>query len=107
MRKVYTSQLGPMVGHVRHVLEAHDIRCLTKNEFLNGAIGELPPNECWPELWILDNDRYDEALAIVAAAALDNGVAGEGRWQCKNCQEELEAQFTDCWQCGASRSPTN
>ncbi len=24
-------------------------------------------------------------------------------WQCSNCGEELEQQFTDCWKCGTSR----
>jgi hypothetical protein len=25
-------------------------------------------------------------------------------WQCTGCGEILEAQFTECWQCGTSRS---
>jgi hypothetical protein len=25
-------------------------------------------------------------------------------WQCTACGETLEAQFTECWQCGTSRS---
>ena len=106
MRKVYSSQLAPMVGHMQTVLESHGLHCLIKNEFLGGAVGELPPNECWPELWILDDTKYDEAIAIVSAAALDNAVDVEGRWRCPNCDEELEGQFTDCWQCGTGRPET-
>ncbi len=25
-------------------------------------------------------------------------------WQCTGCGETLESQFTECWQCGTSRS---
>jgi len=24
-------------------------------------------------------------------------------WQCPNCEQELDAQFTDCWNCGTER----
>lgn len=105
MRRVYRSQLSPMVGHLRNVLESHGIVCVVKNEFLSGALGEIPPNECWPELWVLDEAQFDEAVAIVSAAALDNLVEPGGRWTCSNCGEELEGQFTDCWRCGRSREP--
>lgn len=27
-------------------------------------------------------------------------------WECSNCGEKLEIQFTDCWKCGNSRSLT-
>ncbi len=103
MRKVYSSQLPPMVGHMKTVLESHGIRCLVRNDFLSGAAGELPPSECWPELWVLEDDQVDEAAAIVSAASLENLVTPQGRWVCRSCGEELEGQFTDCWKCGASR----
>jgi hypothetical protein len=105
VRKVYASQLIPMVGHVRNVLESHGIRCLVKNEFLAGAAGELPPVECWPELWVIDDKQYQEAVAIVSAASLENLVELGERWTCGVCGEGLEGQFTDCWRCGTSRPP--
>jgi len=105
VRKVYSSQLAPMVGHVRNVLESHGIACIVKNDYLAGAAGELPPTECWPELWVLDDSRFEEALAIVSAASLEslNLVGPESRWRCPTCGEELEGQFTDCWRCGSAR----
>jgi hypothetical protein len=106
MRKVYGSQLLPMVGHLRNVLEAHGIECLLKNEFTTGAIGELPPTECWPELWVMDDMRFDEAAAIVSAASLENLAESGSHWTCDHCGEQLEGQFTDCWNCGHSRIVT-
>ncbi|MHC4331384.1 MAG: DUF7577 domain-containing protein, partial [Planctomycetota bacterium] len=29
---------------------------------------------------------------------------GDTPWTCPNCGEEVEAQFTNCWKCGANRS---
>ena len=106
MRKVYGSQLFPMVGHLKNVLESHGIDCIVKNEYLGGASGEIPPVECWPELWVMEDNKYDEAAAIVSAASLENLVEPAGRWTC-SCGENLEGQFTDCWRCGASRPENN
>ena len=102
MRKVYGSQLFPMVGHLKTVLECHGIGCTIKNEFLGGAAGEIPPVECWPELWIIDDDKYNEAAAIVDAISLEDCALSAGKWVCL-CGENIESQFTDCWHCGASR----
>lgn len=74
-----------------------------KNDFLAGAAGELPPMECWPELWVLEDKQYQAAIAIVSAASLENLVEPAGRWICGVCGEDLEGQFTDCWKCGTSR----
>ena len=102
MRKVYGSQLIPMVGHLKNVLESHGIHCVVKNALLGGALGEAPPVECWPQLWVIEDNKYDEAAASVSAASLENAVEPAGRWLCA-CGEELEGQFTDCWRCGTSR----
>ncbi len=104
MRKVYSSQLVPMVGHLRNVLESHGIRCIVRNDYLAGAAGELPPSECWPELWVMDDAQFEEAVAIVSAASLENLIEPGARWTCKSCGEVLEGQFTDCWRCGSGRA---
>ncbi|MGI9301803.1 MAG: DUF2007 domain-containing protein, partial [Gammaproteobacteria bacterium] len=65
MKKVYSSHSLPMVGHLKSVLEAHNVRCLVKNEHLCGGAGELPPTECWPELWVADNENIDHVNRIL------------------------------------------
>lgn len=103
MRKVYGSQLFPMVGHLKNVLESHGIHCTIKNEFLGGAAGEVPPIECWPELWVIEDNEFDEATAIVSVASLEYSAVSAETWSCV-CGEALEGQFTACWRCGASRA---
>lgn len=87
------------MGHLRQVLEDHGIRCLIKNEYLAGGLGELPFNECWPELWVLDEADHRYAGEI-AAGILESREPGREPWRCPDCGEELEGQFTDCWRCG-------
>ena len=102
MRKVYTSDNSAIIGHARQVLENHAIPCVVRNDFLLGGAGELPVNETWPELWVIDDRDFDRARALVdgiVAAAQASGPP----WRCASCGEQMEGQFTDCWSCGDSR----
>lgn len=102
MKKVYTSQDRLMVFHLKNVLESYNISCIVKHEFLMGAAGELPPNECWPEIWIEDENKHEKAMEILERNRLTDKVT-QSFWTCTRCGEKLEGQFTDCWRCGESR----
>ncbi len=102
MTKVYSTQDTLMLGHLRNVLKVHGIDCVIRNEHLAAASGEIPPIECWPELWILDGSKYNEARVVLRRALAPLGPI-EKPWMCAGCGEEIEGQFTQCWNCGASR----
>ena len=102
MRKVYASDDFLLVGHLRQVLENHHVHCVVRNEHLIGGAGELPPIECWPELWIVDDDQWEKARALVDACLPDRSRQRRP-WCCPGCGESLEGQFTECWRCGAPR----
>ncbi|MDX2426533.1 MAG: DUF2007 domain-containing protein, partial [Cycloclasticus sp.] len=51
MIKVFSAQDFIEVAFWRNYLEQQDIACQIRNEYLTGAAGEMPPIECWPELW--------------------------------------------------------
>ena len=100
MRKVYASDNSAIIGHLRQVLEDHAIPCVVRNDFLLGGAGELPVNETWPELWVIDDRDFERARTLVdgiVAAAHKS----EPPWRCASCGEQMEGQFTDCWSCGA------
>ncbi len=89
--------------HWVNLLTVAGIPCELHNRYLNGALGEIPADQCAPELWLVD--ERDEALARkIIAAAISGPPAGGTPWRCTRCGETLEAQFTECWQCGAPRS---
>lgn len=102
MQRVFTSSDPVSAGLVQSALEAAGIRCLMRNQYLTGALGELPVNECWPQVWVLDADDAPRARRLIAELLPRDGAQGES-WTCPDCGERLEPQFRQCWQCGASR----
>lgn len=97
MKRVFTHEQPAMAGYVQALLEGHGIRCAVRGQFLAGAVGELPPNECWPEVWVAD-DQADWALEVIARVCAD-ARPGPG-WVCPQCAESIEGQFAVCWNCG-------
>ena len=70
---------------------------------LLGGAGELPPTECWPELWVAEPHQYDRALELVRAMlAID--METQDAWRCPGCGEPHEGQFSTCWRCGYDRT---
>ncbi|WP_118180761.1 DUF2007 domain-containing protein [Paraburkholderia phosphatilytica] len=90
--------------HWVNVLAVAGIRCELHNCYLNGALGEIPADQCAPELWLMD--ERDEMIALRLIDAAKRGPSPDAPpWRCRQCGETLEAQFTVCWQCGTARDP--
>ena len=100
MKKVFSNDNVVLTGHLHSLLEANNIACHLRNMNLTGAIGELPLNECWPEIWV--NDDTDIPLA---EKIIDNALSvapQQESWQCR-CGEVIEGQFESCWSCGVEK----
>jgi hypothetical protein len=100
MKKIYTSQDRLLVEYVKAMLESHGFDCVLKNQFLSSGVGDLPPVECWPEVWLLQDAQASHAAKLVEQLFVP--AAGPA-WQCPQCGEWHEAQFSDCWRCGKAR----
>ena len=101
MKRVYSAEDGLMVDYIRRVLTAEGIECIIKNQTLSGAMGELPPSECAPEVWILEDDNHEKSQAIIDALSQAPPKTLTA-WRCR-CGETIDAQFSDCWKCGSAR----
>lgn len=77
------------------VLREAGIDASLQRYFLGGAAGELPPDQCLPEIWIADADQETRARALLH----DLQNTPQQRWMCQ-CGELLEGGFEQCWQCG-------
>jgi hypothetical protein len=99
MKRVYCAKDPLMVGHLRNILALHGIECVTRKLDLTTGAGELPPVECWPELWIIQDERLAEAQAVLKKA-LAPVKAVRKPWLCWGCGEQVEGQFSECWKCG-------
>ena len=97
MKRVFSSFNRIAVHHAKNLLTAEGIGAEVRNEFLSSAMGELPPAECQAEVWVADQDlEKSEAILRRKPAGPD--------WRCA-CGETLGPQFTQCWSCGALRTP--
>lgn len=103
MKKLHTFSIADraQAGLLRELLEREGVSCLIRNEQLFAALGEIPFLECFPELWVVDNDVWPRARML-----LDSWLTSEeglACWLCPTCGETLEGQFGACWQCGKER----
>lgn len=101
MQPLYSSLNLLEIYHLKNLLEAEGIRCHIKNELLSRLAGEIPFTECAPQLWLLDERDLERARRVVAD--LGRGALAKSPWQCPDCGEQLEGQFSACWHCGALR----
>ena len=101
MKRLYTDQNTLMIGTIKNILENSGIDCIIKNFMLVGGVGELPPTVCSTELWVINDDEYDQAKTILKSIFSDNDERSS-TWECSSCGERIEGQFTECWNCGKS-----
>ena len=73
-----------------------------KNEYIQGASGEVPPHETLPEIWLLDNTQEEQALKLVNELE-DDLRTGDADWTCQSCNETNESPFMICWNCQATK----
>lgn len=101
MKLVYTHENKVLVENAKNLLELKGIDTLLKNEFASGAAGDLVPAETWPELWVLDETHYQEAMS--ALQVLNEKINGPD-WVCGECHEPNGAAFESCWNCQTERA---
>jgi hypothetical protein len=81
-------------------LRQSGIDASVQRQFLGSAAGEIPPDQCLPEVWIADDTQ--EALARQLLQQVRNPP--QRRWHCA-CGELVEGGFEACWQCGRPMPP--
>lgn len=100
MLLLYTHENRFMVENIKNLLEPMGFELMIKNEFANGGIGELAVFDCWPELWLADENDFS-----AAKRALDNILSNsEQDWACPHCQENNAGSFELCWNCNQEKS---
>jgi len=113
LKKVYVAR-GPGDAHLlRGLLESEGIQVVVRgDDFVPLQGGGLFHLETRPSLWVLDSPDKDDLTRALEIAreyqqrtAEETGTdsAGQDDWVCPGCQEPVETQFTECWNCGASR----
>ena len=99
MKRIYGAPILAEVENMKNVLELNGIESTITNQFLSVGIGGI---DCNPELWVEERD-VERALEIIQTT--DKGLnESQETWVCTQCNEEVEGQFSECWNCGKARS---
>ena len=77
-------------------LTAGGIAASVQRQYLASAAGELPPDQCLPEVWFKHPEQ--EAQAHELLYHLQH--VPQRRWLCA-CGELVEGGFEQCWNCAA------
>lgn len=83
------------------VLRADGIAALLQRQYLAGGVGDLPPQQCLPELWVAEDAQVGRARALLDAFL----QLPQRQWVCRQCHEHIEGGFESCWNCGAPMPP--
>ncbi|MDX1460574.1 MAG: DUF2007 domain-containing protein [Xanthomonadales bacterium] len=102
MLKVFEHFDLATVGHYQSVLEAEGIPTHLKNQYLTGALGDLPFVEAVPELWIINEKDLARANALIRGLR-EAQAQPRPDWSCPTCQAVVEGVFASCWKCQAPR----
>jgi hypothetical protein len=78
------------------VLRHAGIDASMQRYYLGAAAGELPPDQCLPEIWLTHDEQEAQARALLG----DLARVPQRRWLCP-CGEMVEGGFEQCWNCGA------
>lgn len=63
--------------------------------FLSSIAGDLPPDQCLPEVWLTHDHEAPAARELLDS--LQN--LPQRHWVCA-CGETVEGGFEECWHCG-------
>ncbi len=101
MKKLTSVDSLVTINHYKNLLESEGIPAFLKNEHLGSIVGEMPFQEVWPQLWIVNDLDYDRAMQLIDAQKIVH-ESPTTPWCCRKCGTENEGQFSACWQCSES-----
>ena len=77
-------------------LVAEGIAANVQRQYLAGIAGEMPPDQCLPEVWFQNPAQEARARELL----YDLQHVPQRRWHC-TCGELVEGGFEQCWNCAA------
>jgi len=66
--------------------------------YASSIAGEVPPDQCLPEVWVHDDDQLDAARSLLHQLR----HPPHRHWVCRVCHERVDGPFEQCWNCGAA-----
>jgi uncharacterized protein YlaI len=98
MRRLTTAPNLAIATLWADMLQQGGIDTSVQRAYASSIAGEVPPDQCLPEVWVMDDDEH--AAALVLLGQLRN--APHQHWVCRSCHERIDGPFEQCWSCGAA-----
>jgi hypothetical protein len=106
MKPIFTHHDPTVVGFKKSILEQAGVACFIQNENTSASLGagflglvQSPVFD--PVLFVTDDARYEEALALLKSVATPD-PAVRPDWRCPACGETVPGNFDTCWNCSQS-----
>lgn len=77
------------------------IAASVQRAYTSSIAGELPPDQCLPEVWVMDDSQREHARTLLAAWQ----QLPHRHWACPQCREIIDGPFESCWNCGHLMPP--
>ncbi len=104
MKKVYSAENQIDAQRIADELLSAGIECRVQGAYLTGAMGELPAD--FLSVWIAKHSDYEQARSIVKMIERETLLPHGKPSSCHQCGEQVESQFSHCWNCGTALEAT-
>ena len=84
------------------VLTGAGIEASVQRAYASGIVGQIPPDQALPEVWVHDDADHTRATAVLH----EMSHRPHRHWLCRGCGESVDGPFDQCWSCGAMQAPT-
>jgi hypothetical protein len=98
MRRLTTAPNLAIATLWTDMLRQAGIDATVQRAYASSIAGEVPPDQCLPEVWVMDDERHDDAAALLRQLR----HLPWRHWVCPSCHERVEGPFEQCWSCGAA-----
>ena len=95
MRRIARAPNAAIAALWADTLNEAGIAASVQRQFLSSVAGEIPPDQCQPEVWVTHDEQEGAGRALLEE--LRN--LPQRRWICA-CGELVEGGFESCWNCG-------
>ena len=112
LTRIFTGRDSLQAHHVCALIKAAGIDATVLGDALNLARSEVPNTEHnLPTIYVKAEDA-EVAAAIIEEwnnnnAHTDPDSPDNQPWDCPSCQESIEPQFTECWNCNTENPNLN
>lgn len=98
MRRLISAPNLPIAVLWADMLCQGGVEATVQRAFSSSIVGQIPPDQALPEVWIEDESQFDAATQLLH----DLRHPTVRHWVCGGCRERIDGPFEQCWQCGAA-----